>query len=66
MRWTFGLCSFYRASHLSLWLGADVERTETYLTYVEGVPQTATTPEAKSVSGVAGSASRQADAVRAR
>ncbi|MBI2285726.1 hypothetical protein HYU82_02800 [Candidatus Saccharibacteria bacterium] len=42
--------------------GASEERTETYLTYVEGVPQLVTPRFAKSAGGVPGYARQQAGA----
>jgi len=44
--------------------GADEERSETYSQYDEQVPESATPRGAESDSGAAGSAGRQADAVR--
>jgi spoIIIJ-associated protein len=53
-----------RATDLDAPQGDDEERTETYSKYDEGAPQTSTPRSAKSDSGAAGFAGRQADAVR--
>jgi spoIIIJ-associated protein len=53
-----------RASDLDSSQGDGEERTETYSQYDEGAPEASTTRDAKSGSGAAGSAGRQADAVR--
>ncbi|MBX4191162.1 hypothetical protein KW794_03685, partial [Candidatus Saccharibacteria bacterium] len=53
-----------RASCLDALQGADEERTEVYMKYAKGVPQSATQQGAKSDSSAAGSAGGQAGAPR--
>ncbi len=53
----------HKPSHLDAMQGAGEQRTEMYLTYFEGVAQSATPQCAKSLSGAAGSVGRQAEAV---
>ena len=48
---------------MGLWLGASEEQTESYMEYGEGALELATTPEAKSASGILSFAQKQAGVV---